>query len=72
MRGLSFLGGRFGEGEGRERTCLQKGSNFQSLSGTGVYSIVQILGWGSNNPVWIPLLVWKGVVTLHWPKIGVL
>ena len=47
----------------------QKGSKFQSESGTGVYSIVQILGRGSNIPVWIgvPACLEKGCsVTLTW------
>ena len=40
--------------------------NFQSLSGMGVYSIVQILRRNSNIPVW------KGVVTiaLNWSTIN--
>ena len=47
MRGLSFGGGRLsgGGGGGGEDMSL-KGSNFQSLSGPGIYSIVQILGRG--------------------------
>ena len=54
-------------------TCHQKGSNFQNLSGTGVYSIVQnfleeaqiyLSGKGS-------LLVWKGAVKLPLPRMGV-
>ena len=59
------------------RDVHQKGSNFQSQSGTGVFgvfSIVQILGRGSNMPVWIgkgSLLVWKEVVKLPLPRIGV-
>ena len=43
-------------------TCHQKGSNFQRLSGTGVYFIVQILERGSNIPVLkgVPACLEKG------------
>ena len=54
--------------------CHQKGWNFQSLSGTGVDSIVQSLERGSNIPVWSgkgSLLVWKGVVKLPSRRFGV-
>ena len=54
------------------RDVPTKGSNFQSLSGTGIYSIVQILGRGSNIPVWkgVPAF-WKGVVKLPLRRIRV-
>ena len=53
-------------------TCHQKGSDFQSQYGTGVYSIVQILG---RAQIYVSgkgsLLVWKGVVKLPLGGIGV-
>ena len=49
-----------------------KGSNFQSLSGMGIYSTVQIMGRGSNITVLkgVPACL-ERVVKLPLPRIGV-